>query len=176
MRDTLRGQSRPNRVSWGLWALAPLISTVAALSAHADIWATSRTFIAGFMPLLVFFASFINPRSYWKLETFDVLCGIFSVLALVVWGLTRHPELAIVLAVLADAFAALPTIRKSWLYPETESGITFALGFAAVLLVLPSVPKWDIQNAAFQLYILLADGTLALLIYRKRLTAIFKSP
>lgn len=63
IRDTLKGRSKPNRVSWGMWALAPLIGTAAALSAHADIWATVRIFLAGFLPLLVFLASFINPQS-----------------------------------------------------------------------------------------------------------------
>src|SRR3989344_8750184 len=71
IRDTLRGTTKPNRVSFFLWSLAPLIGTGAALSAHADGWATVRIFMSGFMPLLIFGASFINPKSYWRLTTFD---------------------------------------------------------------------------------------------------------
>lgn len=71
--DTLAGKSKPNRISWAMWAIAPLVGTAAALSAHADIWATTRIFLAGFIPLIVFSASFINPKSYWKLTAFDFL-------------------------------------------------------------------------------------------------------
>ena len=168
VRDTLKGTTRPNRVSWALWALAPLIGTGAAISAHADIWATTRTFLAGFLPLLVLIASFVNPQSYWKLTVFDFLCGAFSVLALLVWGFAESPRLAVLLAAAADGFAALPTIRKAWTNPETETGLTFAAGLAAVLLVLPSIPKWTIENSAFQVYLLAINSLILLAIYRKR--------
>jgi hypothetical protein len=82
IRDTLSGKTKPNRVSFSMWALAPLIGTAAALSAHADVWATIRIFLSGFLPLLIFLASFINPQSYWKLSIFDLLCGLFSLIAL----------------------------------------------------------------------------------------------
>lgn len=75
IRDTLRGTTKPNRISFGLWAAVPLIGTAAALSADADGWATVRIFMSGLMPLLIFLASFINKQSYWKLTKFDFWCG-----------------------------------------------------------------------------------------------------
>lgn len=169
IRDTLTGKTKPNRVSWSLWAMAPLIGTTAALSAGADIWATSRIFLSGFTPLLVFLASFINPQSYWKLTLFDLLCGVFSVLALIVWLITDAPVVAILLAAIGDGFASLPTIRKAWKFPETETGIAYFTGLIAVLLVLPSIPKWDIQNSAFQIYLLTVNAFLIIAVYHKRL-------
>ncbi len=71
IRDTLIGKTKPNLVSWSMWALAPLIGTGAAIFAHADLWATVRIFLAGFIPLLVIVASFANKQSYWKLGLFD---------------------------------------------------------------------------------------------------------
>jgi len=169
IRNTLKGQTKPNRVSWFLWAWAPLIGTGAAISAHADIWATTRTFLAGFIPLLVLLASFLNKQSYWKLTAFDYWCGAFSVLALVVWGLADSPRLAVLLAATADGFAALPTIRKAWQHPETETGLTYAAGLVAVLLVLPSIPKWNIENSAFQIYLFIINAFLILAVYRRHL-------
>lgn len=167
--NTLRGTTKPNRVSWSMWALAPLIGTAAALSAHADPWATTRIFLAGFLPLLVFIASFVNPKSYWKLTTFDLVCGICSVLALVVWLGIDAPRLAILIAALGDGLASLPTIRKAWQHPETETGLTFVASLVAVLLVLPSIPVWTIENSAFQVYLLLANALIVFSIYRRRL-------
>ncbi|MCX6741177.1 MAG: hypothetical protein NTY61_02140, partial [Candidatus Parcubacteria bacterium] len=122
IKNTLKGKTQPNRVSWFLWAVSPLIGTTAALYAHADIWATIRVFLAGFFPLLVFIVSFINPKSYWKLTSFDFLCGLCSVIALIVWGLIDSPRLAILFAATGDGFAAIPTIIKAWKHPETETG------------------------------------------------------
>jgi len=169
IRDTISGKTKPNRVTWSMWALAPLIGTAAALYAEADIWATSRIFLAGFLPLIVFSASFINPKSYWKLTTFDLLCGACSVLALLLWIGIDSPRLAILFAALGDGFAAVPTIRKAWKNPETETGLTYLAGFLSVVLIIPSIPKWDIENSAFQIYLLIANSFLLFSVYRKRL-------
>lgn len=169
IRDTLRGTTKPNRVSHFLWAIAPFIGTAAALAAHADLWATVRIFMAGFMPFLSFLASFVNPKSYWKLTTFDFLCGGCSVLALVVWVVADSPRSAILLAALGDGFASLPTLRKAWFYPETETGVAYITSFLSALLIVPSIPVWNIENASFQIYLLVANFLLLLAVYRKRL-------
>lgn len=169
IRDTIRGNTKPNRVSWSMWALAPMIGTAAALAAHADVWATSRIFLSGFLPLIIVVASFVNPGSYWKLTLFDALCGVCSLVALFIWLGVQSPTGAILVAALGDGFACIPTLRKAWLHPETESGIVFLGSLVAVLLVVPSIPKWDIQNSAFQIYLLAANVALLFSIYRKRI-------
>ncbi len=174
IRDTLAGRTKPNRVSWSMWALAPLIGTAAAFSAHADIWATTRIFLSGFLPLIVFLASFFNKQSYWKLTPFDMLCGVCSVLAFIVWGVVDSPQLAILLAALGDGFAALPTIVKAWKYPETETGLTYVASFVSVVLIIPSIPRWDIANSAFQIYLLTANTCLLIAVYRKHMQSIFR--
>ncbi len=171
IRDTIKGITKPNRVSWSMWAIAPLIGTAAALSAKADPWATTRIFLAGFMPLIIFIASFFNKQSYWKISAFDITCGAFSLGALIVWLFVHQPVYAILLAAIGDGFAALPTIRKAWLYPETESGLVFAMSLLAVLLVLPSITVWNVQNTAFQLYLIAVNTVLLFAIYRKRIFA-----
>ncbi|MFH1426312.1 MAG: hypothetical protein ABIG66_02660 [Candidatus Kerfeldbacteria bacterium] len=169
IRNTIKGKTKPNRVTWSMWALAPLLGTAAAISAGADYWATLRIFLAGFMPLLVFLASFVNRKSYWKLTLFDGISGICSLGAIVVWAAISSPVLAILFAAIADGFASLPTLKKAWKYPETETGITYIAGFVAVLLVLPSIPVWNIENSAFQIYLLIVTTLLVLAVYRNRI-------
>ncbi len=169
IRDTIVGTTKPNRVSWSLWALAPLVATAAAISAGADIWATARVFLAGFLPLIVFIVSFFNRKSYWELTKFDAACGIFSIVGLVLWWFAGSPRLAILFLAIADGFASLPTILKAWKFPETETGPTYLASLFAVILVLPSIPVWNIENSAFQIYLLLANSALLFSVYRKRI-------
>lgn len=170
IRDTLAGKTKPNRVSWAMWALSPLISTAAALTAGADLWATTRTFIAGLLPLLIFLASFVNQRSYWRISVFDLTCGVFSLLALILWGAIASPQIAILCAILGDLSASLPTLLKTWKYPETETGVMFIASFLSVMLVLPAIPVWNIANAAFQLHLLIMSLILLLAVYRPRVS------
>jgi len=173
IRDTLRGLTKPNRVSWAMWALSPLLATVIALSSHADYWATVRIFLAGFLPLVVFLVSFINPQSYWKLTWFDMLCGVCAFLALIAWLSIDAPRTAILLAAIGDGFASLPTIRKSWIHPETETGLTYVASLVSTIIIIPSIPVWNVENSAFQIYLLIANTLLLFAVYRKRLLRSF---
>lgn len=165
VRDTLRGTTKPNRVTWLMWSVAPLIASAAALS-HGPSWAILPVFMAGFCPLLVFLASFVNPHSYWELGPFDYGCGLLSALALALWGLTNEPVLAIIFAIGSDALAAVPTLLKSWRYPETESVIAYVTGFLNAVTSFAAVRVWGFAELAFPLYLVVANATLTLVITR----------
>jgi len=169
IRDTLAGKTKPNRVTWFMWGTAPLIGTAAAIASGADGWAVVRVFLAGFMPLVIFLASFVNPNSYWRLEKFDLGCGALSIAALIIWAAADSPRSAIVLAAAGDGFAAIPTLTKAWRYPETETGAMFIGSFLSSILAMPSIPEWTIENAAFTLYLASASALMLVAVYRKRL-------
>ena len=166
VRDTLSGKTKPNRVSWFLWALAPLISVGAALSSDADIWPTVRVIIGGIVPATVFLASFVNRESYWKLTRFDLSCGALSLLALLFWLLADSPLIAILLATTSNTLASIPTMVKAWKYPETETKLIYITSFISTLIILPSIPVWNIENSAFQISLLITTSILLFAIYR----------
>src|SRR5215471_17568624 len=79
IRDTVRGNTKPNRVTYLMWGIAPLIATAAAVFKGVT-WAAVPVFMSGFCPLIVFASSFVNRRAYWKLGAADYACGVFSLL------------------------------------------------------------------------------------------------
>jgi len=109
------------------------------------------------------------PQSYWKLSKFDYACGTLSLIALGTWLLAHEPLLAILLAAIADLLALLPTAIKAWKYPETETVYTWFIGLFTASIVLPAIPVWNIENAAFQIYLLIANVVIFLIILRGRL-------
>ena len=76
--DTLKGKTKPNRVTWFFWAAAPLIAFVAEIQQGVGIQSL-LTFIVGFNPLLIFIASFVNKKAYWELRKVDYFCGLLAV-------------------------------------------------------------------------------------------------
>ena len=174
IRDMLRGTSKPNLMTWGLWSAAPLIATGAAVSADADAWATVRIFMSGFAPLLVFLSAFFIRQSFWKLQKFDIGCGLFSIIALYLWLLADSPIAAILFAAIADLLATVPTVLKAWKHPETETLYTYLAGLITAVIVIPAIPVWNIENSAFQIYLLLANIALVAAVGRNRITAFFR--
>lgn len=162
-RDTIRGTTRPNRISWAMWTLAPLIAFAAEINKGVGLIALT-TFMAGFCPLIILVASFLNRKSVWKLTTFDFVCGFLSLLGLSLWLITREGNIAIFFSILADGFAALPTIAKSYKEPESESWFAFFVAAVSAGIALLAVKAWTFANYAFPLYILLICVLLVLLI------------
>lgn len=168
LRDTLRGTSQPNRVTWLLWAGAPMIGA-AAMLAEGVRWAVLPVFMTGFGPLIIFIASFINPHAYWKLKSFDYLCGALSVLALVLWGITREPIIAIVFALASDILATTPTLIKSWRHPETETGISYTTSLLNACTSFAAITVWSFSSLAFPIYMVAANSLLVFALYRRRI-------
>lgn len=173
IRNTLRGVTRPNRVSWFLWGVAPLIGVAAAWSDGVR-WPLLPVFMAGFCPLLIFVASFCNKQAYWESDWFDKTCAVLCVIALAYWAYTRYwthlPEAALIvsLAIAADAFAAFPTIRKCWHHPDTETAFSFVMATLSAITSFLVIAEWKFAEWAFPAYLTGLGITLCLIIFGRR--------
>lgn len=161
--QTVRGRTRPNRVTWLLWAVAPIIGFLAQLDGGVGL-PSIMTLSVGVGPAIIFLASFVNRVSFWRIALFDVACGLASVVALVVWLSLGDPRTAVVFAVLADLLAGVPTIRKAWTDPATENGTVFVLSAANAAVTLFTIDRWDVATWAFPVYIAVIGASLFLIV------------
>jgi uncharacterized membrane protein HdeD (DUF308 family) len=167
IRSMFRGQTKPNRVTWFMWSVAPLIAASAGISSGAG-WAAVPVLMSGISPLLVLIASFFNRKAYWKPSTFDYTCGVLSGLALVLWYITSNANLAIVLAMASDALAAVPTLNKAWRNPETESVWPFVIGIFSPATSFLVATAWTFPQLAFPTYLIVINILLAIPILRSK--------
>lgn len=151
LRSTLKGVTKPNKVTWFLWSLAPLIAFFAQITQGVGLSAL-MTFSLGIGPLLIFLGSFVNKKAKWKITKFDLICGALSILGLILWYLTKVGNIAIFFSILAEAFAATPTVIKSYKVPETENYIPFLFGGIGTLITLLTIKQWDFAHYGFSLY------------------------
>lgn len=149
----IKGRVKPNRVTWFLWTVVPLIAFAAELDEGVGLQSL-LTLSVGLNPLLIFLASFLNKRSYWELHRFDYLFGGLAATGLVLWRITGEGNLAIFFSILADGLAAVPTIVKSYHHPETESSLIFGLGVVNAAITLLTIDNWNFANYGFPIYIL----------------------
>jgi hypothetical protein len=86
--------------------------------------------------------------------------------ALIAWALTGTGNVAIAFSILSDLAAGVPTVRKAFAHPASESASAFmASGCGATITLLTTAPgAWSFAHVAFPCYILVADVTLSTLI------------
>jgi hypothetical protein len=165
--DTIRGRAKPNRVTWLLWGILPMIGFVAqrVQGVEGVSWAT---FVAGFTPLLIFVASFLNRDAYWKTTPLDYACMVMALIGIALWSLMKDPNTAILFSLVADFAAGLPTIRKAYAHPQSESWRAYSVSTAGFTLSLLAVHVWTFENYSFVAYFALLNGVLAVLSFRGR--------
>lgn len=163
LADTLRGTTMPHRVSWSIWGLEGVLSFIVELQQGVGV-ASLMTLTLGLIPLGVVAASFRGTGNAWRINSFDVACGLVSLFGLAVWRLVHEPTVGLVSFVIADQIAALPTLRKAWLAPSSESAGVFFMGVLSTGLTLLTLRRFTTSGALFPGTILLGDLVLAALV------------
>ncbi len=163
VRDTLRGVAKPNRVTWSLWGLEGVLGFGVELQQGIGI-ASLMTLMLGLVPCAVVLASFKSPHGVWKIGAFDVVCGSISIAGLCCWGFINRPTIALAAFVAADMVAALPTLRKSWVAPSTESSRVFVMGCGNCVITLMTLKVFTTAGALYPFSVSVGDFVMATLI------------
>jgi hypothetical protein len=151
--DTARGRIQPNRVTYVMWSLAPLVTFTVQVREGIGIQTLWMLALA-LCPLSILVASFIGKGSAWSLTAFDLVCGALSFAGFLLYLATSVATLAVTFSVAADGLAALPTIRKAFLRPETESAWPYLTTAASAVLTLLTLSSLSFVNSAFSFYLL----------------------
>jgi uncharacterized membrane protein HdeD (DUF308 family) len=167
IRSMFRGQTKPNRVTWFMWCVAPFVATAASVSSGAG-WAAVPVFMSGFGPFLIFTASFFSKKAYWKHTSFDYACEALSGLAVVLWYVTSNADLAIIFAMVSDALAAVPTLNKAWHNPETESAWPYIVGIFSPLTSFLVANAWTFSELGFPSYLIVINVLLLFTVVKKK--------
>lgn len=154
--ETIQGSVKPNKVTYLLWAIAPLIAFAAEIKQGVGIQSL-LTFSVGFFPLLIFLASFVNKKAEWKLGIFDFTCGALSLAGLLLWYITQVGNIAIIFALIADGLASLPTVIKTYYYPETEYSWAYLAAAVAGMLTLLTINTWNLAHYGFPISVLITN-------------------
>ena len=131
-------------------------------------------FLAGFTPVIIFLLALTRKNYYWKITLFDILCGIFSLIALIFYVLTRNTGISVAFAIASDGFAAIPTLIKSWKFPETETAVGYLPGIFNNILGLLVIKKWIFSIYSFGIYFILLNSILVIFISRKKIMDLLK--
>lgn len=165
--SVVRGNTRPNRVTWFILSFAPMLAFGAMMFQGVSFRESLYTLMVGIAPLIIFISTFFAKQPKWEITKFDLFCGALSIVGLLLWLMLGEGNIAITFAILADGLAFLPTLVKAFKYPETESPWAFMMGIVATSIALAIVTTYDYKHLAFPTYILIADILATLFIYFK---------
>lgn len=161
IRAIIKGNVRPERVTWFVWSV---ILALAIWGYHSSGGSDSTWFLIG--DFVVTFTIFL--LSLWRgqggLNRLDISCLLIAFGGLVVSQLAQQPIIIVVGAVLADTVALIPTLKKALLQPDTESASTYSFTAVAATMGVLAVGQWNLLLLFYPVYLFLANFVAAIVI------------
>ena len=161
--STARGVTRPNQVSWFMWAVIPVPAFVVELKSGVGL--QSLTTLAAIIdPLIVFVVSFVNEKAVWRIGKADWACGALALAGTAVWATTKVGAIGLAASLGADLTAGIPTFVKSWRQPESESVGVYIGGALGAGVTVLTVRRFTAPEVAFPLLLVVVGLAETLLI------------
>lgn len=160
--DVVKHKTRPNIITWIIWTALIGIG-VAALFTNKDYnaaWLLVGDAIATFAVVVVGIR-----YGTAELGKFDIVFLIGAIVGLILWLVFNSPLIAIIATIIIDLLGTIPTVRHSYLHPEEETYITFALGIIATIFTLLSLTIYAFSAWVYPVYLLFSDTLLFLTIF-----------
>ncbi len=138
----LRGKSRPHFFSWAIWAIITSTAFLAQLQNGAGV-GSIPTGVSAFMCIVISILAYIKIKDIVIYKS-DWVCFCLALSSIIIWLLTSTPIYSIILLILINGFACLPTLRKVWNMPYSEN-----LSFHCVYVIRGIALQLSIENYNF---------------------------
>ena len=166
IRDIFRHTTKPHSYTWLIWAILQSIAAAAMWSEGAGI-AIASSSIGAVLCAFVFLLSLKYGTK--DIKPFDSVCLAGALLALSAYLFLHDALLSIILVTLIDFTAFLPTLRKTFIEPETETASTHLLSGASNALAIGALASFNLTTLIYLPAIMTMDFILgALVLIRKK--------
>lgn len=140
IRDTLKGATKPHPFTYIIWALIGAITFVAQVvnDAGPGAWAMSIPVLFGIVIALLSIKK--GERTITKR---DWLCLIGALVAIIIWRLTDDAFYAVLIVIVINTLAFIPTFGKAYWKPHEETASSYALGVLRSLISIPALAAFN---------------------------------
>ncbi len=164
-RDISKGKTRPHIYSWSLWGLLTILLVALQIKGGAGP-ATLVTAAAGLLCIGVVFLSIKNGEK--DITTSDTVVAILGLLAIAFWLVVHQPVISITLVILADMLAFIPTVRKSYHHPHTETLSLYVTNALRFCLALFAVEHYTYLSTSWIVAWIIGNALLSILLVVRR--------
>jgi hypothetical protein len=140
IRDTLKRETQPHIYTWIIWAITGGTATAAAFIGGGSFGAYSMAFGTA---LVMFVALLATRYGTHNITRSDTLILILAASTICIWWLTANAYLAVLLVTLIDSAGYIPTLRKSWVEPWSETLSFWATMTMVSVLTIFSFSEWN---------------------------------
>ena len=163
--DIFKGRVQPHAYTWFVWTLVSGIVFFGQVAKGAGVGAIP-TAASEIFTLIIFLYSLKNGfREVTWSDHASLAAALFGI---GLWALTADPTWSVVIAVCIDLTAFIPTLRKTWRYPSTETPTLYGSNVLRHALALFSLQAYNIATTLHSIAMILANSAMTLIIVSRQ--------
>ncbi|MDR3581801.1 MAG: hypothetical protein P4L67_00820 [Candidatus Pacebacteria bacterium] len=168
LRDIFRGTTKPHRYTWFVWAALQTVVAQAMWRSGAGI-AVAPLVIGAVMCFFIFLLSlkYGSKAKGWGTKTFDLVCLAGALCAIAAYVFFHDALLSVVLATITDTLGFLPTLRKVYHEPHSETASTHLLSGTSNVFALAALASFSVTTVLYLATIMILDFLCGFLALRK---------
>lgn len=167
LKDVFRGKIKPHPYTWFIWSIVSMTTFFGGLAKGAGIGALPTGVAEGFTIIIFLFSlKSVFRGDVGGIRMIDNYFLALCLLGFIPWILTSDPTISVVVVVLIDLVAFIPTLRKTWAYPETEKPLLYEMNVSRHALTLFSLEAYNIATMLHSI-VMICTNTL-MTIFTKR--------
>lgn len=164
-RDIIKGKTHPHIYSWSLWGLLTVLLVALQIKGGAGP-ATWVTAAAGLLCVGVVILGLKNGKK--DITKSDTVVAVLSLIAMGFWLIADQPVISMMLVIIADGLAFIPTIRKSWFEPYTETLSLYVTNALRFFLTLAAVETYTFLSASWIVFWATCNALFAIMLVVRR--------
>lgn len=163
--DIFKGKTKPHLFSWLIWSIVTGIIYALQVTngAGQGSWVTLAV---AFIIFIIFLLSFKKGTK--DIRKIDAVFLILSLFALPLWLIIKQPVLSIILLSSIDMLGFVPTIRKSWNDPYSETLSLYVITTFRHMLSFMALAEYNIVTYLFPLSWVVANAAFSILLVVRR--------
>ncbi len=147
LKDTIRGNVKPHPYTWFIWSIVSMTTFFGGLVKGAGI-GVLPTGVAEAFTIIIFLFSlqYLFKKHKGHIHKSDHYFFVIALLGLIPWAITKDPTISVIVVVTIDVIAFIPTLRKTWMRPQTERPLLYKMNVARHILTLFSLNAYNIAT------------------------------
>ncbi|MDD5318309.1 MAG: hypothetical protein PHF79_00600, partial [Candidatus Pacebacteria bacterium] len=164
LKDIVKKRVQPHPYTWFVWSTVSCIIFFGQVAKGAGIGALP-TAASEIFTVIIFLFSI--QYGFKRIRKIDTLFLIVSLLGIIPWILTKDPTISVIIAVSIDLTAFVPTFRKTWIHPETETPLLYGMNVLRHILMLFSLQAYNVATTLRSIAMISANSLMTVLLLRK---------
>lgn len=169
LKDVIKKNVHPHPYTWFIWSIVSMTTFFGGLAKGAGIGALPTGIAEGFTIIIFLFSlQYLFRREVGHIRTIDHYFLAICVIGLIPWALTKDPTWSVVIVVLIDIVAFIPTLRKTWSHPKTERPLLYEMNVARHALTLFSLGAYNIATTFHSIAMIVTNTVMTIFIRRRK--------